>query len=271
VSGHWRIDPGVARDLADLVGWDPDAGAAALTSALGARLPTGSTAKLAAIAVGEVPPGADPEAIARRVVEDRTGGRPEVSWSCWGASTLMAALLETLADRPAAVAAIRRIDDDSPPVDIHSLVVADGLLCDPYFASVVAGPGHDEVERTHGGAYSRRTDEADGRWSFQVGNGRWGRTLDYRVLGPVVDRGDVAAFCAVSVTHSGAPSRPLAMLKRATDAIEAFTHGEGGAAVRTWTWTDADHIWEGTTDQAEHPDWRTAAEDFAARTGIPLA
>ena len=266
----WRIDPGVAGALADLVGWEAGDGPVALTSALGARVPTGSTAKLAAVAAGETPPGADPEAIARQVVADRAAGRPELTWSCWGVSTLMAALVETLAGRPAAVAAIRRIDDTAPPVDVHSLVVVDGLLCDPYFSSVVAGPGSEEVERTHVGVWCRRTDEPDGRWSLEVGNGRWGRHLEYRLLAPVVDRDDVAAFCVISATHTGAPTRPFARVWRDASGVEAFTHEAGGAAVRTWTWAGRDAIWEGTIDQAEHPDWAAATADFAVRTGIAL-
>ena len=233
-------------------------------------MPTGSTAKLAAGAAGETPPGADPEAVARRIVDDRTAGRPEVAWSCWGVSTVMAALVETLAERPATVAAIRATEADWVPVDVHSLVVVDGLLCDPYFASVVAGPGSDEVERTVGGVWSSRTDEPDGRWAFVAGNGRWSRTLGYRVLAPVLDRDDVATFCTISITHSGAPPHPFGLVWRAEDLVEALTHHDGtGAATRTWTWDPAD-IWTGTIDQAEHPDWRAATEDFAARTGIPL-
>ncbi len=268
----WRIDPGVARDLAALVGWEPGAGAPALTRALGAHVPSGSTAKLRAVAAGEVPPGADPGRVARRVLDDRAAGRPELAWACWPMSTLMAALLETLEDRPAAVAAIRRIDASAPPVDVHSLVVVDGLLCDPYFASVVADVGSDEVERTIGGVWSRRVDEPDGRWTFEVGNGRWGagNTLLYRSLAPVVDSGDVAALCAVSVTHTGAPPRPMGFVWRADDLVEAITHTDGTTATRTWTWAAPDRPWEGDLDQVEHPDWRAASADFAARTGIPL-
>ncbi|HEU5150143.1 MAG TPA: hypothetical protein VFU19_06570 [Iamia sp.] len=267
----WRIDPGVARALADLVGWAPEDDAPALSQALGAAVPTGSTAKLEAVAAGLTPPGADPEAIARRVVEDRAAGRPEVAWSCWAASTVMAALVATLTDRPVAVAAIRRIDDAAPPVDLHSLVVVDGLLCDPYFTSVVAGAGADEVERTHVGVWCRRTDEPDGRWRMEVGNGRWSRRLEYRLLAPVIDRADVAALCVVSATHTGAPTRPFARVWRDASGVEAFTHEAGGAAVRTWTWAGPDTIWDGALDQAEHPGWPAATADFATRTGIPLA
>ena len=56
-----------------------------------------------------------------------------------------------------------------------------------------------------------------------------------------------------------------------TDGIEAFTHGDGTTATRTWTWNGPDDIWTGDLDQAEHPDWAAATDDFATRTGIPLA
>ncbi|HEX7132414.1 MAG TPA: hypothetical protein VF228_07555 [Iamia sp.] len=266
---HWRIDPGVARDLADVVGWDPGDGPVALTRALAARVPAGSTAKLAAVAAGEVPPGADAEAVARRIVADRAAGRPEPSWACWPRSTVMAALLVTLAGAPATVVALRRIDASAPPVDLHSLVVVDGLLCDTYFASVVAGPGAEEVERTVGGVWCRRIDEPDGRWRLFVGNGRWGQTLDYRMLAPVVDPGDVAAFCAVSTAHTGLPTRPTAFVWRAADLVETITHADGTTATRSWTWDPADPR-QGVVDQAEHPDWPAATDDFKARTGIPL-
>lgn len=267
----WRIDPGVARDLAAAIGWGPDDGPVALTRAIGAEVPAGSTAKLRAIAAGEVPPGADPEAVARRILADRGAGRPELAWSCWPLTTVMAALLATLPEIPCAVVAIRRIDGTAPPVDVHSLVAVDGLLCDPYFASVVAGPGADEVERTVSGVWNRRTDEPDGRWLLEIGNGRWGRGdgLVYRDLAPALDRGDVAAFCTISITHSGAPPRPMAVVWRDHDVVDAITHGDGTTATRTWRW-DPDDIWAGVLDQAEHPDWDAATADFAARTGIPV-
>ncbi|QYG95085.1 hypothetical protein HC251_23400 [Iamia sp. SCSIO 61187] len=266
----WRIDAGVARDLAALVGWEPDAGSVALVEGLAATVPSGSTAKLEAVAAGRTPPGADPEATARRVLADRAAGRPEVSWSCWAMSTLMAALVETLGGGPAAVAAIRRVDAASPPVDVHSLVVVDGLLCDPYFSSVVPAAG-PEVERVHHGVWARRTDEPDGRWRCAVRNGRWPIALEYRLLGVPVDRGDVAAFCAISTTHTGAPGRPYARVWRSAAGIEAFVHEAGGAAVRAWRWAPPGGGGAGTTAQDEHPDWAGAAAGFAARTGIPLA
>ncbi len=265
----WRIDPAVAGDLAALVGWAPGDGPIALTRALAAHVPSGSTAKRAAVAAGEVPPGADPEAVARRILADRAAGRPEPAWACWPMTTLLAALLETVAGTRANVVGIRRIDDTAPPVDVHSLVLVDGLLCDPYFASVVAGPGADEVERTVGGVWCRRTDEPDGRWTMAVANGRWSRTLEYRVLAPTLDRGDVAALCAVSATHSGAPPLSYAFLWRDDDLVEALTHTDGTTAVRTWRWDPHDHT-RGDLHEEAHADWAGATDDFAARTGIRL-
>jgi hypothetical protein len=51
----WLIDRGVARDLAALVGWVPGTGATALVGALAEKVPSGTLAKRAAVAAGEVP------------------------------------------------------------------------------------------------------------------------------------------------------------------------------------------------------------------------
>lgn len=265
----WRIDVGVARDVADLIGWSPADDAVRLTRALLAAVPAGSTAKIAAVAAGELPPGADPEAVARRILVDRAAGRPEPAWACWPMSTLMAALVTTLTDRTAQVVGIRSISPTAAPVDVHSLVAVDGLLCDPYFASAVAGPGAEETERLVDGVWSRRTDEADGRWTLEVGNGRWGTHLTYRVLMPVMDRGDVTMWSRVAVDHSGAPPWNLGFVWDDERCVEASTLSDGATRIRTWRWASG-AVWEGTLDEVELADWPEAAAAFAERTGIPL-
>lgn len=256
--------------MADLVGWEPRSGPTALLAALADQVPAGTTAKLAAVAAGEVPPGADPEGTARRILADREAGTPTPAWSCWALSTLMAALLD-LGDHPAEVVGLRRIDGAAPPVDVHSVVVsteaAGPVVCDPYFASVVAGPGRGGGEAVHRGVWARVVEEADSaRWTYEVSRGRWANPLRYRSLAPTVDPGDVAALCAVSVTHTGVPPGPNASLRRTPVATDAFVHREGGAAVREWREGDpVDH--ERIT---EHPDWAAAAADMGARTGIAL-
>lgn len=265
----WTIDAGVARDVADLIGWSPEDDAVRLTRAIVATIPAGSTAKIAAVAAGELPPGADPEAVARRILADRTAGRPEVTWACWPMSTLMAALVVTLTDRAAQVVGIRSISPTAAPVDVHSLVAVDGMLCDPYFASAVAGPGDEDTERLVDGVWSRRTDEGDGRWTLEVGNGRWGTHLTYRVLMPVMDPDDVAMWSRVAVDHSGAPPWGLAFVWDDERCVEAMARPDETARIRTWRWAPG-RVWEGDLDEVELSDWPEAAAAFAERTGIPL-
>ena len=163
MSEHpWRIDRGVASDLAAVLGWVPAEGAAALALRLPERVPAGSTAKLAAVARGEVPPGSDADHLARVVLEaqlawvDRPdGGAPSPSWSCWVFTTLMAALADWADLGPVSVAGMRRVDERAPVVDFHAaVVVGDGaapLVCDPYFGTAVelpAEPGPTAVNRT---------------------------------------------------------------------------------------------------------------------------
>lgn len=266
----WRMDAGVARDLAELVEWTPGEGPVALVGALADHIPVGTTAKLEAVATGDVPPGANPEAIARRVLDDRAAGRPGPSWSCWAMSSLMAALGQTVADVPAQLAAVRRIDERSPPVDLHSVVVVDGAICDPYHCAVLPGPGGPQSEGVHRGVWAQRTDEPDGRWSFEVAHGRWSTRLRYRLLARVTDGGDVAALCAISATHSGLPPRPIACVWRADVAVDAFVHEAGGAAVREWRRATPGAVWEGTESRTEHPSWASAVEDLSARTGLSV-
>lgn len=273
VPSPWRIDRGVTRDLAALIGWDTGTGPVALLGALADHVPAGTTAKMAAVAAAEVPPGADPEAIGRQVLGDRAAGDPTPAWSCWALSTVMAALLEA-AGRPAAVAALRRIDPAAPLVDLHSLVLTDGdegpLACDPYFAAALPGPGAADTEGVHRGVWAERTDEPGGRWTYEVGRGRWSSRLRYRSLAPIVDRGDVAALCAVSVTHTGVPPGPFASVWRAEVATDAFVHRTGGAAVREWRRSGPDAIGEGEASVTEHPSWSQAATDMGRRIGFPL-
>lgn len=260
----WTIDRGLAADLGALIGWVPDDGAPALVTALTGSVPVGSTAKLAAIAAGEVPPGADPEVVARRIVEDRSADRPTVTWSCWAMSTVMAALLEAADAGSATMAAVRRIDEHAPPVDVHSVVLVDGLICDPYLAGVVAGPGAAETARDHGGVISTRTDEPDGRWTLDLRTYRWSIGLGYRLLAPVLDPADVRSLCAVSVTHTGAPTRPIAVLWRDRRGIDLATHAEGGVALRRWHPDRAAEV-------TEHATWSDATAAFADASGIRLA
>ena len=276
----WRIDPGLAADLAAGLGWDPGDGVAALTARLPEQVPAGSTAKLSAIAAGDVPSGADVDHLARALVDHQHAladpperGAPSPSWSCWVFTSAMAALVDWADLGPVQVAALRRIDEAAPMVDFHAaVVVGDGvtpLVCDPYFGAVVelpAEPGHTEVARL-GPATAAVARGADGGWLLDTHLGRWAEPLRYRLVAPALDRDDVRAFCAVSAVHSGVPSRPYARLHRpGPTVVDVTAHEGGGAAVRTWE----DAAGEGVETVEERATWEQAAADFAARTGVRI-
>lgn len=274
----WRIDRGLATALGDVIGWSPGDGAGALVVALTGRLPVGSTAKLEAVAAGEVPPGADAVALAARVVADAEAGVAGPSWSCWVMSTLHAALLETSGVARAEVVATRRIDRRAPPVDVHSAVVADDgtatWICDPYFGLVLPGPGSDEVEVIERGLWGLRSDgpgpAGTSRWSYRVAGRRWPEQLRYRVLAPSLDPGDVRGFCLVSVTHSGVPPRPNARVRDLEGSVEAWTNDDGTATVRRWRWGGADGLWAPDAERHDLPSWVAATEVFTDLSGVPV-
>jgi hypothetical protein len=269
----WTIDVGLARDLAAAVGWRPDDGVAALASAMPTAVPMGSTAKLAAIADGEVPPGADVEALARQllahchaVATGPVGGAPSPTWSCWVAATVMAALVGSVDLGPVQVAATRRCDDAAPPVDFHAsvTVTADDRdwICDPYFGVSIAlphGPGGDASSRSPIGTASASR-SADGGWDFFVGLDVWDQVLRFRRFGPALDRGDVEAMAAISVTHSGVPLRPYARLHVGDGIVDASESADSTAVVHTWT---------ASTGRVARPmaTWADAVSAFAERTG----
>jgi hypothetical protein len=288
----WLIDRVVAADLGAALGWSPEQGAARLATLLPERVPCGSTAKLAAMAAGEVPPGADPEAMARSILDHLNeradapaGGAASPSWSCWVLATVMAALVETSGSGPVRVAGTRRIDDRSPVVDIHSAVLIDGQgddglrhegltseLCDPYFGTSLPLPtvSGETTEVGLAGRHARVELERDGRWTHEVRMGRWTGGLRYRVFAPVLDRGDVHALCAVSVSHTGVPSRPYARLHLADGVLDVREDDTGAGVVTHWRPPGPGRDREALTTTAERPTWNEAAEDFAGRTGVRI-
>ncbi|HEX2578567.1 MAG TPA: hypothetical protein VHK88_19645 [Aquihabitans sp.] len=272
----WRIDPGLARDLGAALEWTGDDGLDALVERVPERVPCGSTAKLAAMSVGEVPPGADVEDLARRVVEHRTslassspGGGPTPSWSCWVTATLTAALAADAELGAVRVAAIRRIDDRAPVADLHAaVVVGDGdgaWIGDPYFGVATrlpAEPGEASSAATATGHVTVRRDEGErGGWTLDLGLVTWDGELRYRPLAPDLDRGDVRAVCAISVTYTGVPHRPYARLHVDGEVVDVREDERGIALVTRRSAPD-------TIATTEHATWAEAADDFAARTGV---
>lgn len=247
MSGRWALDRGLAADLTEALGWDPTDGPVALAERLPHRVLCGSTAKLAAIRAGRIPPGADVADLARTVLAVDRARRSEPpadspAWSCWVLATLHAALVETVGLGPARVAAVRRIDEgpDVAPVDFHSAVVVavDGgrVVCDPYFGlgldlppegagPNVAGPGPGLAEIDPG---------SDGRWELAVRLARWDQSFRYRVVAPDLDAGDVRTLCAISVQHSGVPSRPYARIHVDDAVLEVQEAGSGSFVAQRW-------------------------------------
>ena len=270
----WRIDAGLARELGDAIGWRPDDGVAALPPLMPAAMPMGSTAKLAAIAAGEVPPGADPGALARRALDhlgDRAaapaGPSASPSWSCWVASTVMAALVDGAGLGPVHVAATRRSDPGAPMVDFHAAVqvVDDGVtwVCDPYFGAAVALPSEAGATATAVGPLGVASAErsADGGWTFDLGWDVWDVVLRFRLFGPALDPGDVQAMAAVSVTHTGVPLRPYARLHLGDEIADASEAADGTGVLHSWT-REA-----GRSEQVVG-SWDEAVEVFAEHTGV---
>ena len=291
VSGSaWRIDAGLAADLATALGWSPDQGVAPLARRLPERVPCGSTAKLEAMAEGRVPPGADPEALAVAILGHLGGGGggpgptvPSPSWTCWVLATVMAALVDTLGPAPARVAALRRIDDRSAAVDLHSAVIVDEgdhtWICDPYFGAAVptdAAPDRGPTpwssnagDRSDPPARLRFAPETNGRWTLEVAFVAWPDPLRYRSLAPVLDRTDVEAVCAISVSHSGVAFRPYARLNHPAGVISANQDADGTAHVTRWA--PSSGASGATTTAVQHvASWSEAAAAFAIETGSAI-
>ena len=280
----WKIDGGVARDLAEVLGWRGDDGPAALAALMPTAIPMGSTAKLAAITAGEVPPGADPDGLARQILGSLVppeggpagsggpGGAPVASpsWSCWVACTVMAALIDATDLGRVEVAATRRSDAGAPMVDFHAEVVVGGgddptWICDPYFGVAVALPeavGERSASIvTIGSAAAGRG--ADGGWALEVALHAWDVELQFRRFGPALDRDDVRAMAAISATHSGVPLRPYARLHPGDRIVDVSESAEGTG--RLHVWTEA-----GGRQEQVVSNWSVAVASFAGQTGVEV-
>ncbi len=271
----WRIDRGLATDLAEALGWSAEDGPAALARRIPERLPCGSTAKLAAIAAGGVPPGADVDALAATVLGHlhdpggrSTGGSP--SWSCWVLVGLVAAVLDG-AGIPAEVVITRRIDAEAPAVDLHGTVLAgppgERWFLQPYFGLAAPHPtdGPASVDGDLPIGTLRAWVGDDGRVEVEEHLRRWPAALRYRVLAIGADRDDVAAMAAISATHTGVPFRPYARLHRPDGTIvDAREADDGRFLVGTWTPGGVE------PNETTHPTWPGATEHFLHLTGISL-
>lgn len=285
----WQIDAGVARDLTEALGWAAADGPGALARLVPGGVPVGSTAKLAAVERGEVPPGDDPDGLSRRLLDHLVaraarpaGGAPSPSWSCWVTATVAAALLDAADVGPVRVAATRRIDDRAPVVDLHAAVLvgegAEVVVCDPYFGIAVdlpAGPGESRSSRL-GAGRSEVRGGAGGGWTLDLRLGTWADSLRYRLLAPDLRRDDVRAMCAISVPLSGVPSRPYARLHLDGTVLDVRVDEDGAGVVTSMAPPDPpDPDQTGTSQRpgpvrTVHATWPEAVDDFAARTGTRI-
>ncbi len=281
MAGHdeWRIDRGLAFDLAAAIGWAPSSGVPGLVAALVASVPQGSTAKLAAVAAGEVPPGADPAGLAAAIAGRVAAGRPLPSYTCWAFVTLTAALARTLDVARPTVVATR--NEGAVGIDFHGAVLLEEpgrrWLCDPYFAALVPGPGDDEVEHEHLGVWTYRSDgdpAGGGRWRYWLANPRWSRRLHFRLFAPELDRSDVHAFCAISVEHSGLPRRRGARLWRPEAVTDAWARDDGGAVDVRHLVSGAGEpgaaLWGGRLTAVAVPTWPDACLELRRLTGVAV-
>jgi hypothetical protein len=231
-----------------------------------------------------VPPGDDPEALARQIVghlharvDPPLAGAASPSWSCWVTASITAALATSVGLGPVALAATRRTDDRAPTADFHAAVVvgegADAWLCEPYFG--VALPLPEEPGRGAavdlGSVAADVVRTTDHGWDLNVRLATWSAGLSYRLLAPALDRDDVRALCAVSVSHTGVPNRPYARLHADGGALDVHEDAQGAGVVRHPVRPpSAPAGAPATLETTTYPDWVGAADDFAARTGVRI-
>lgn len=228
-------------------------GATRLVDRLACELPMGSTAKLEAMAAGEVPPGWDPTVVARRWME-----RPGLGWSCWATGTLYAALIAAGGTFDVNVLAARRVDPATVPVDFHCLVeLRTGdrrWVVDPYFwVAPIEAPGGEAIRP---GAWGQAFTEGPA-WRTSVGACHGRCILQYRSVTVPLRPSDVEAFCRVSTTYSGVPNRPR-LLRATTDgAIGATVDRDDAIRLRRWHCAP-DQVWGAACTTEELADWPQA-------------
>lgn len=194
-----RIDSELQDAVATAIGVRAGDGVEQVVDRFRHWLPMGSTAKWAAVDRDEPPPGADPT----EALRSRLAGSLD-SWSCWPVCTSLGALLAGRG-HDVTVAVEHRRGPGTPVVDYHSVLVVDGALVDAYLGPSAPVPlGHDVSRPDAWGAW---VPSPDGRHDHLGGRGR---PFRYRLLASHLDRDDIAAFCAISATHTGVGRRRTA-------------------------------------------------------------
>lgn len=191
------VDDALAADVAAAAGVDLAADVETVVAGLRAWLPSGSTAKLEAIAAGVALPGPDPAT----ALDARLAGSP-VGWSCWPLCTGIGGVLAA-AGHDVRVLVEHRRERHDVEVDFHSVLVVDGDMVDPYLGPSAPVPLGSEVTRPDAWARWDVGQRPDHHGVRGGGSPYW-----YRSLADRLEAADVAAFCAISVTHSGVGDRP---------------------------------------------------------------
>jgi hypothetical protein len=252
----FSLPAGLADACFDRLGADPPAdveGASRLLDRMAAAVPTGSTAKLEAVAADQVPPGADPAQVAEAWLD-----RPGLAWSCWAVSTLYAALVSSAGALTADVLGARRVDPTSVPVDFHSVVeVHDGArrwLTDPFFwMAPVADPVGAALRP---GMWGEAV--ADGPvWRTAIGSCAGRNLLRYRTFTTPLTASDVDALCRVSVTYSGVASRARGHVATADGVVAASADRDGAVRLRRWR-AGPTEVWGVPCETVELDRWADA-------------
>lgn len=196
-----------------------------------ATVPFDPVMKALAMREGVTPPGDDPTETAERFLTTGLGG------TCWSNCGLLCALLEH-AGIDASIGIERMLDRDG--VDFHCFVNAwcdsSPMFLDPIHVSGRPMPMRAGVTGSHPAYLNRLESEpppANRMLHVWRGPENAGR---YVVLAAGLDADDVAAFCAVSVQHTGVRARRL-FHRTATDRevrIVKPTADGNGLEVRTW-------------------------------------
>jgi hypothetical protein len=242
VTSPWRFDDALAEAVVAAAGTSLDASVDQIGTAMLRWIPTGSTAKVAAVAAGELPPGLDPTAVAEQVLD----GSPH-SWTCWPAATITAAVLHG-----ADVVAELRTDPESPPIDVHAAVVVDRQWhVDPCLGPGVGLDLRSGDTRSGPSAIAEVVPVEDGTFRHLVRGPRF--RLHYVSLNPAVTRRDLHALLELSVTHTGVRTDRRFWQLGLADGMVGITEPDGVPTRRRWrregeAWVLLEHL-EGDFDE----------------------
>lgn len=203
-----------------------------------ATVPFDPIMKAVAVKEGFTPPGSNAAEVAERFLATGVGG------TCWANCGLLAALFQH-AGIDATIGLERMIDRDE--VDFHCFVVIhlDGerLLADPIHVSGAPFPMRVGARGIHP-AYTNAiaADDRGGEnrvarherllhvWNGPEHGGR------YVVLDDALDPSDVAAFCAVSVQHTGVRASRLFQRTATTDSVRIVKPASDGHGLEVREW-----------------------------------